>query len=47
MNIQTPIAAVDPTSTTYLSLIEAYAYLNEELFAGKLPPCLVMLHTVR
>jgi hypothetical protein len=36
-------APVDPTSTTYLSLIEAYAYLNEELFAGTLPPCLVTL----
>jgi len=43
MNIQTPIAAVDPTSTIYLSLIEAYDCLNQELWAGKLPPCLVTL----
>ncbi len=34
---------VDPTSTTYVSLIEAYALLNERLWGGSLPSCLVTL----
>ena len=51
MNIQTIAyndsqiieAPVDPTSTTYVSLIDAYAFLNERLWSGSLPPCLVTL----
>jgi predicted SprT family Zn-dependent metalloprotease len=42
MNIQTPIV-LDPTKTTYLSLVQAYDLLNRTLFDGKLPPCLVTL----
>jgi predicted SprT family Zn-dependent metalloprotease len=41
MNAITP--AKDPTKTTYLSLVQAYDYLNAELFGGKLPTCLVTL----
>jgi hypothetical protein len=43
MNAQTPIFALDPTKSTYLSLVQAYDYLNSELWAGKLPACLVTL----
>ena len=42
MNAITPVQA-DPTKTTYLNLTQAYDYLNAELFAGKLPSCLVTL----
>ena len=41
MNAITP--AKDPTKTTYLSLVQAYDYLNAELWGGKLPACLVTL----
>ena len=41
MNAITP--AKDPTKTTYLSLVQAYDYLNAELFGAKLPTCLVTL----
>jgi predicted SprT family Zn-dependent metalloprotease len=37
------VVAKDPTKTTYLSLVQAYDYLNAELWAGKLPTCLVTL----
>ena len=33
----------DPTKATYLNLTQAYDYLNAELFAGRLPLCLVTL----
>jgi predicted SprT family Zn-dependent metalloprotease len=33
----------DPTKTVYLSLVQAYDYLNAELWRGKLPCCLVTL----
>lgn len=42
MNIQTPVVP-DPTHVTYLNLTEAYDYLNAELFAQKLPFCLITL----
>jgi predicted SprT family Zn-dependent metalloprotease len=41
MNFQTPI--VDPTKSTYLSLVQAYQLLNTALFDGELPNCLVTL----
>lgn len=34
---------VDPTHITYVNLTEAYDYLNAELFAQKLPFCLITL----
>ena len=43
MTIHTAIAAKDPTKTTYLSLVQAYDYLNAELWGGALPTCLVTL----
>ena len=43
MNIQTPNTPVDPTHVTYVNLTEAYDYLNAELFAQKLPFCLITL----
>ena len=43
MNAITP--AKDPTKTTYLSLVQAYEYHNDELWAGKLPTCLVTLQS--
>ena len=42
MTIQTKIAS-DPTHVTYVNLTEAYDYLNSELFAQKLPFCLITL----
>jgi hypothetical protein len=42
MNAMTPIQS-DPTKATYLSLVQAYDFLNAELWAGKLPTCLVTL----
>jgi predicted SprT family Zn-dependent metalloprotease len=41
--IVVPAVPIDPTKTTYLSLIQAYEYLNTRLFDGKLPSCLVTL----
>jgi hypothetical protein len=38
-----PVFVTDPTKTTYLSLVQAYEYLNANLFAGRLPTCLVTL----
>jgi hypothetical protein len=38
-----PLPQVDPTKTTYLSLIQAYEFLNTRLFLDRLPPCLVTL----
>ena len=43
MNIQVTVPASDPTQSTYLSLIQAYEFLNRTLFDGKLPNCLVTL----
>ena len=42
MNAFTAIRT-DPTKTTYLSFVQAYDYLNAELWAGRLPACLVTL----
>jgi predicted SprT family Zn-dependent metalloprotease len=42
MNAITQIKT-DPTKVTYLGLVQAYDYLNLELFEGKLPTCLVTL----
>ena len=42
MNAFTQIVT-DPTKTTYLSLVQAYDYLNAELWQTKLPTCLVTL----
>lgn len=42
MNALTPIVT-DPTKTTYLSLVQAYDYLNAELWGATLPTCLVTL----
>jgi hypothetical protein len=33
----------DPTKVTYLNLVQAYDYLNAELWGGRLPTCLVTL----
>jgi predicted SprT family Zn-dependent metalloprotease len=42
MNAITSVA-IDPTKTIYLSITQAYDYLNERLWSGKLPQCLVTL----
>jgi SprT-like family len=43
MTIQTRIVGIDPTKSTYFSLVQSYDFLNNRLFAGRLPHCLVTL----
>jgi hypothetical protein len=38
-----PVDQPDPTKVIYLNLVQAYDYLNERLWSGKLPTCLVTL----
>ena len=38
-----PRLLADPTKVTYLNLVQAYDYLNAELWGGRLPTCLVTL----
>ncbi len=38
-----PTRPTDPTSRNYDSFTAAYDHFNRELFAGKLPPCLITL----
>jgi hypothetical protein len=33
----------NPTTITYKSLDEAYAFFNRKLFAGRLPSCLITM----
>ena len=33
----------NPTALTYTSLRNAYDFLNQELFSGSLPPCLITM----
>jgi hypothetical protein len=43
---QIPLA-IDPTRVLYQSLADAYDFLNERLFAGRLPRCLITLRAHR
>lgn len=40
-----PTTPVDPTTQLYGALQRAFLHFNDELFAGKLPPCLITLRS--